>query len=120
MEEDNSFRYIKFYDLDQSKDNIDELFNINTESINNDNYYNHYLCIKCHKFPFIKFCKNRKDVRLTCSCFNNKKITIKKLYKILNINDSKANLFSETSSNIDNENHLICKKHQRKGKPHLL
>ena len=41
----------------------------------------HYICNKCLKFPYIKFCKDLKHLRLTCSCFNNKKILIKDYYK---------------------------------------
>ncbi len=116
MYEDNSFSHSEIYDLEQSKNNKNELFNINIESINNDIYYNHYFCTECHKFPFFKFCKNRKDIRLTCSCFNNKKITIEKLFKIININDDIKNFLSETTSNINIENHLMCKKHHQKYK----
>jgi len=73
----------KFYGsfLEKLDDNENELFNTNIESINNDYNCNHYFCTECHKFPFIKFCKDRKNVRFTCYCFNNKKISIEELFK---------------------------------------
>ena len=42
------------------------LSNLDIENINNNR--NHYLCCKCFNFPYIKFCKDRKHIRLTCSC----------------------------------------------------
>jgi len=75
---------------------------------------NHYVCTKCHKFPFIKFCKNRKDVKLTCSCFNNKKISIEELFKI--INKRGVNFLSETNLSVDVENYCICNEHYKKFK----
>ena len=45
-------------------------------------------------------------MRLTCSCFNNKKITIKELFKIIDIRNSQANFLPESTLNIDIENHL--------------
>ena len=64
------------------------IFNTNKESINNYYNYNHYFCTNCKKFPFVKFCKNRKNVRFTCCCFNNKRISIKKFFKRFSIEDS--------------------------------
>jgi len=78
-----------------------------------NDYYNHYNCIKCHKFPFIKICKNKKNVRITCSCFNNKKVSIKELFEIINTNEKGVNNLSETNSNINIENHLICNEHNK-------
>jgi len=108
--------YSNFCDLkvEQSKDKINEIFNTSIESINDE--YNHYICTKCYKFPFIKFCKNMKNVRLTCSCFNNKKISIEELFKIIDINDIRENILSESILNINIENHLFCKKHKKKFK----
>ena len=60
----------KFYGssfLEKSDDNKNELLNINIEPIKIDYNYNHYFCCKCQKFPFIKFCKDGKNVRITCS-----------------------------------------------------
>ena len=89
MEEYNSLSSGEFYDpsleIKKSTNNINELFNTSIDSINNDFNYNHYFCTKCNKFPFIKFCKDRKNVRMTCCCFNNKKITIEELFKIIYI-----------------------------------
>ena len=118
MAEDNSFSSGEFYGsfLEQSTSNINEIFNINIESINNDYNYNHYFCTKCYKFPFIKFCKDRKNVRLTCSCFNNKRISIEELFKKFSIEDSLSIFLSKTNLNINIENELICKKHNKKFK----
>ena len=55
------------------------LSNKDIENININR--DHYLCTRCLKFPFIKFCKDRKHIRLTCSYFNNKKILIKDLFQ---------------------------------------
>ena len=117
MIEDNYFISSKFYDdsnYEQSKDN--EIFITNMESINNDNNYNHYFCTKCYKFPFIKFCKDRKNVRLTCSCFNNKKVSLKELFKIISIKNSEAIFIPESTLNLDIENELKCKEHNKKFK----
>ena len=81
MLEDISFNSVELSipNFEQSEDN--KIFTTNIETINNDYFYNHYFCIKCLKFPFIKFCKNRKHIRLTCSCFNNIKISIEEFLK---------------------------------------
>ena len=116
--EDNSFSFSIFYDssFEQSKDNINEIFNTDIDSISNEYNYNHYFCTNCHKFPFVKFCKNRKKIRLTCSCFNNKKISIEELFKIINIKNSRAIFLPEITLNKNNENHLKCYKHNQKFK----
>ena len=49
------------------------------ESIPISDYQYHYLCNKCHLFPLIEFCKDKKYIKYTCSCFNNKKILIRDL-----------------------------------------
>ena len=59
---ENSKDLSKFYDSNsnitsQSKDNINKIFQLNLEPIL-DSY--HYICRNCLKFPFIKFCKDRK------------------------------------------------------------
>ena len=38
-----------------------------------ENIY-HYLCPKCHIFPFIEFTKSKKYIKFTCSCYNGKEI----------------------------------------------
>ena len=103
MLKENSVRYNILYDsnLERSIDNENEIFNVNIESINNTYNY-HYFCNKCHKFPFIKLCKDRKNVRFTCSCFNNKKISIEELFKINSIEDSISIFLSQTNLNINN------------------
>ena len=116
MIEDNPFSFNKFDDLYSEKltDNKNGIFNTNIESIKND--YNHYFCTNCNKFPFIKFCKNRKNVRMTCSCFNNKKISIEELFKIIYIKKRRANILSESTLNINIENQLKCREHNKKFK----
>ena len=99
--------------IDQETNN--QLFNLDIENINNNK--NHYLCSQCLKFPYIKFCKDKKHIRLTCSCFNNKKILIRDLFdkNILSIdNNTNANFLSTTNSYDDVENELKCKKHNKK------
>ena len=80
-------------------------------------YYerDHYLCAQCLKFPYIKFSKDRRHIRLTCSCFNNKTILIKDLFE-KNILCIESNFFSATNLylNINIENELKCKKHNKK------
>ena len=112
MEENNfDVNYTNFYDLNSS-DNKSELFNENIGTIYENNSFNHYFCTKCHKFPFLKFCKDRKNVKLICPSFNNKKILIKNLFEILGIKDNI--LLSETNLNIEDE--PICKEHIKKYK----
>ena len=64
-------------------DDRSQLFNQDIEPIYDNS--NHYFCTECLKFPFIKFCKDRRNIRLTCSCMNNKKILIEDLFKFENI-----------------------------------
>ena len=73
----------------------------------------HYICNKCLKFPYIKFCKDIKHIRLTCSCFNNKKILIEELFKTNSIASSLSIFLSKTNLNINIENELICKDHNK-------
>ena len=73
-------------------------------------------------FLFIKFCKDRRNIRLTCSCFNNKKILIEDLFSF----ESKYNLFikdnniftttiiSDKNNNEIIEKKFICNKHNKK------
>ena len=93
----------------------DIIFNTNTESINNNYNFSHYFCIRCNKFPFVKFCKDRKNIRLTCSCFNNKKISIEKFFKIFSIKDN-SSIFLSSNLNINIEDKLICREHMIKFK----
>jgi len=113
MFEDISFisgeSYVSNYE--QFTENKNEVFNTNTESINDVYNSNHYCCTNCNKFPLIKFCKDRKNIRFTCSCFNNKKISIQEFFKIFSIKDSLKIFLSETKLNINIENALLCKKH---------
>ena len=102
--------------------NTSEEINSDLSNLDIENIYNirdHYLCTQCLKFPYIKFCKDRKNIRLTCSCFNNKKILIKDLFEnnFLSIeNNSIINLLSTTNLNlnVDIENKLKCMEHNNK------
>ena len=91
--------------------NQEQLFNLDIESISMQKR-NHYFCNKCMKFPYIKFCKDRKTIRLTCSCFNNKKFLIKDLFSN-NYFFSKEN-FLNINNDLHIENILLCKKHHKK------
>ena len=125
MLENSSTNFSNFYGsniLVQSKDKTDNLLNLDIEPIHETDYSSHYLCTKCLKFPFIKFCKDKKNIKVTCSCFNNKKILIKNLYDNSNnisIESSYINLLSTTNINVSNknfENIFICNKHNKKFK----
>ena len=91
------------------KSNVNDI--IKLYDSNNQNL--HYLCNRCHKFPYIKFCKDRKYIRLTCSCNNNKKILINEFF-------NNYSSFANSSLNINDENdieiNLLCKKHKKKFK----
>ena len=93
-----------------------KLFNADEESINKNYNYSHYFCTKCHMFPFIKFNKDRKNIRLTCSCFNNKKILIEKVFNLYSIESSLSIFLSKSNLNINIENEFICKEHNKKFK----
>ena len=119
---DNSITSSKFYgsilnNLGQSTtEKRNKLFNTDEESINNNYNDSHYFCTKCLMFPLIKFNKDRKNIRLTCSCFNNKKILIEEVFKIFSIECSLSIFLSKSISNINIENELICKEHNKKFK----
>jgi len=110
--------YLNNLHLNNTSEEINsDLSNLDISNINNNR--DHYLCTQCLKFPYIKFCKDKKHIRLTCSCFNNKKILIKDLYEknLLYIeNKSNINLLSTTNLNLndDIENKLKCKEHNYK------
>ena len=118
MAVNNINRSYQFYGsfLEKINDNKNEIFTTNIESIKKDFNDNHYFCTQCHKFPFIKFCKDRKNIKLTCSCFNNKKISIEELFKINSIENSISLFFSEANINTNNESVLICNEHNKKFK----
>ena len=113
----HNFSYLNNSNLNSPTQEIkSQLFDSDIENINNNR--NHYLCTQCSKFPYIKFCKDRKNIRITCSCFNNKKILIKDLFEknILSIeNISNINFLSLTNLNLndDIENQLKCNKHSK-------
>ena len=103
--------------VSQSKNNINKISQLDLEPIF-DSY--HYLCPNCLKFPFIKFYKDRKNIRWTCSCINNKKILIKDLFNKI-INDSIGNSFISLNNDnkiddINFEKELKCKEHKKKFK----
>ena len=84
---------------------------LDLSSINNMEY--HYLCTKCLKFPYINFCKDKKFIRITCSCFNNKKILIKDYFKT-HIENIIYKSFLISNNNKDIEEELLCKLHKKK------
>jgi hypothetical protein len=90
MENEYSLTSTKFYGsklniLGQTTtEKINKLFNTNEETIDNNYNDSHYFCAKCHMFPFIKFNKDRKSVRMTCSCFNNKNILLRLINNYIN------------------------------------
>ena len=97
MLESENKDYSNFYDSNSNIPanqtvNKSQPFNTDTEPIYDNS--NHYFCIKCLKFPFIKFCKDRRNIRLTCSCFNNKKILIEDLFSF----ESKYNLLIKNNN----------------------
>ena len=89
--------------------------NINSILKEEDKY--HYLCPKCYNFPLIEFTKSKKYIKITCSCYNNKKILIKDLFDESNnyITINNLSCSSLLTSNIikDNEEGLICKEHHK-------
>ena len=113
---DNLSEFYSSNSNNSTKKEKSELFNLDTGTINN--IKDHYLCTQCHKFPYIKFYKDRKHIRLTCSCFNNKKMLIKDLFEtnILSIENKSINFISTNNLNDDIENELICKEHNEKFK----
>ena len=113
---DNLSEFYSSNSNNSTKKEKSELFNLDTGTINN--IKDHYLCSQCHKFPYIKFYKDRKHIRLTCSCFNNKKMLIKDLFEtnILSIENKSMNFISTNNLNDDIENELICKEHNEKFK----
>jgi len=116
MMEDNSLNSTNLYgsNLETSTNNNNEIFNTDIKSLKSDyDYDNHYFCTKCHKFPFVKFCKNRKNVKITCSCFNNRTISIEEFFKMFSIEGSLSIFLSKSNLNINIENELICKKHNK-------
>ena len=86
-------------------DSIEKIDNCDTD---------HYYCTGCNKFPIIELCKDMENVVITCSCFNNKKITIKELYNLINININTTNFFSDsTPKSLNTDNILLCSEHQK-------
>ena len=114
----NNFNYSNYSNLNSTaQETNNQLADLDIEKIYNNR--NHYICTKCLKFPYIKLYKDRKNIRLTCSCFNNKKILIKDLFEknILYIeNDSNKDILSKTNLNNNIEDELICKEHNEKFK----
>ena len=107
----------------QINDTTNEL---NTFSLNNiepilkseTNY--HYLCPKCHIFPFIEFIRSKKYIKYTCRCYNNKEILIKDLfdknnnYMIINdLSDTNILSFSNINNYDCNCEEFKCKLHNQ-------
>ena len=85
-------------------------FSSGIEPISKINYSYHYSCPKCHKFPFIEFSKNHKDIKYICSCIKNKILLGEK--NIFN-KTSIENFIENCPTIIDNEIGL-CKEHTQK------
>ena len=79
------------------------------------NHY-HYLCPECQKFPLIEF-KNKKNIRITCSCINNQKISIstfldnieKNILSQKNLLSSKTNIITDNNNNLNDINFIFPK-----------
>ena len=116
MIKSESKEYSKFYQdsnvSNEQKNNKSLIFNTDIESIHDNS--NHYICTKCLKFPLIKFCKDRQNIKFTCSCFNNKKILIKNLFSF----ESKYNFLINNnifSTNNPKDNTIfLCKVNKKK------
>ena len=110
----NNSSYLNNSNLSDTSEQLNNILsNLDISNINNNG--DHYLCNQCLKFPYIKFCKDRKHIRLTCSCINNKKILIKDLFE-KNILSIDINLFEYTNLNLNDiiENELKCIDHNNK------
>ena len=116
MESNNeSLSSTKFYGSykEQLANNNIDIFCTSIESIMK-NYNNNFIfCKQCKKFPFIKLCKNKKNIIFTCSCINNKKISIEELFNKVLIEDTLFNFMSDNSLNLNIGNELLCKKHSK-------
>ena len=91
-------------------------FNIEIPPKTESNFPLHYLCPKCLKFPLINFCKDKKYIKLTCLCYNNKKVLIKDYLDNISINSNSISttFLSSTNINLDDNKEIICKKHNKK------
>ena len=121
MEENNTHN-----DLSANEALNGSIINIlNNKIIKEEDGY-HYICPKCHKFPFIEFIKSIKYVKFTCSCYNTKQILIKDLFdktkNYITINGlSNSGLSSPFSIDIDkNYEGFKCKEHNKKFKHFCL
>ena len=117
MKENNSNNYSQFYNENTSE--LNNTTNIESQQTLNEEIEPilslHYLCPECLKFPFIKFCKDKKHIKLTCSCYNNEKILIKDfLDKISENVNNISNFLSSTIINLDDDKEIICKEHNKK------
>ena len=70
-------------------------------------------------FPFIEYCKDKKNIQFTCRCYNNKKILIKYLLEETNnyiLANSKANLYSLKIINLahSHDDSIKCTNHGKK------
>ena len=130
--------YIMAYNLVKELDNSDfefsdisksSLYDKNTSIISDINPEipeTHYICSKCSCFPFIEF-SDKKYIKMTCRCINNKKILIEDFfhenekfiykdnnYSLFNYLSSSTKDFEKKKNN--NINGLLCTKHQNKFK----
>jgi hypothetical protein len=91
----------KDFETRTEREPTQSLFKTDTETISITDYQYFYLCIKCHKYPLIEFCKDKKHIKYSCSCVNNKKIKIKDY-----LDDIYSNSFSLLSGSFLSESSL--------------
>ena len=133
MEVDNETNKDQFYNLSsycnyQPTNSKPELFNLflsniesqksiiiintNTEIIQKSDNYCSYICSECKKSPLIELYKDMRNIIYTCSCSDNKIISIKEFLDN-NINKNLTDLLSSTSEiivddpNEENENLIL-------------
>ena len=117
MEVNNENDEEKFYNLTsycnvQQTNSGPNLFNTNTEIIQKSDNYCSYICSECKKPPLIELCKDLKNIIYTCSCSDNKTLSIKEFLDN-NIKKNLTNLLSSTSEiivddpNEENENSIL-------------
>ena len=110
--------FSNIYDLFDKSSDIKTQHNQNFKSdlgTIDKNYSSHYFYTKCRNFPFIKFCKDRKHIRLTCSCLNNKKILIDSFLQEYVFDSKENNIICSTINNDkDYEDILLCNIHKKK------
>jgi len=101
--------YESFMDMNQAPNS--QLSSLDLSTINNNKI--HYLCTKCFKFPYIKFYKDKRFIRINCSCIKNEKILIKDYMNKLSIENGYKSFFN-TNNDKNIEKGIKCVEHKRK------